>query len=74
MKGAVIMTYTNDTFNKITVIKKDGRVGVLTERELLNFHPSKNIKTPVYLGSRVLFTLSYSELREIRDEYKAKCA
>ena len=68
------MEYINDTFNKTIVIRKDGRIGVLTEKELMNIKPSKNIKTPVYLCGRVLFTLTHNEIRAIKDDYYKKCA
>lgn len=68
------MKFNNDTFNRISVIRKDGKIGVLTEKELMGVRPSKNISTPVYIGGRVVFTLTHNELRTIKDDYRKQCA
>lgn len=61
------MTYNNDTFNKISIIKKDGKVGVLTESELMRTKVSNVV--PIKLGSRVVFELTGREFRGIREDY-----
>ena len=68
------MIFNNNTFDKTVVIRKDGHIGVLTERELMRVKPSKNICTPVYRCGRVLFTLTHHELREIQTDYIRQCA
>ena len=63
------MTFTNDTFNKISVIRKDGHIAVLTEKELF----TKNTKEerPVMRGKHIVFSLTRKELFEIRQAYRA---
>lgn len=60
------MKYKIDTFNKIIVIRKNDKVGVLYEHELFN-HSSTVV---VCLGKRILFTLTEKEIKFLRNKYR----